>query len=51
MTLERILDIMNYTFPMLVVKVNGQLIKREDYKSFNIPEAADVKIIHMVAGG
>ena len=51
MTIVRILEVMNYTFRMLVVKVNDDLVKRQEYHSFMVPENADVKVIHMVAGG
>ena len=51
MTIQRILEVMNYTFRMLVVKVNDGLVKRQEYDSFIVPENADVKVIHMVAGG
>lgn len=51
MTITRVLEVMNYTFRMLVVKVNGKLVKREDYKSTYIPEDAEVRVIHLVAGG
>ncbi len=51
MTIDRILKIMNYTFRMLVVKVNGELISKESYKTKIIPENAEVQIIHLIAGG
>ena len=51
MNVDRVLKVMNYTFRMLVVKVNDKLVKRADYESFVIPEDADVKVIHLVAGG
>jgi len=51
LTIDNILKIMNYSFKMLVVKVNGELIKKEDYKTQIIPESADVKIIHLISGG
>lgn len=51
MTIQTVLEVMNYTFRMLVVKVNGRLVKKEEYKTFPVPENADIKVIHMVAGG
>ncbi len=51
MTVQRVLDVMKYTFRMLVVKVNGELIKRQDYESTLVPENAVVQVIHLVAGG
>jgi sulfur carrier protein len=51
MTVARLLEIMNYTFKMLVVKIDGQLVKRKDYEKVIIPKKAEVKIIHLIAGG
>jgi len=51
MTVSRVLEVMNYTFRLLVVKVDGILIKRKDYPDTPIPKNAVVKVIHMVAGG
>ena len=51
MTIDVILKKMNYTFKMLVVKVNGKLIKKTEYSTIIIPVAADVKIIHLISGG
>jgi thiamine biosynthesis protein ThiS len=51
LTVVRVLKIMNYTFKMIVVKVNGELVKKEDYDTKIIPEGAEVQIIHLIAGG
>lgn len=51
MTVKRVLEVMNYTFRMLVIKVDDRIVKKDDYASFPIPAGADVKVIHMVAGG
>lgn len=51
LTIDRVLKIMNYTFKMIVVKVNGELVKKEDYDTKIIPEGAEVQIIHLIAGG
>ena len=51
MTVQRVLQVMNYTFRMLVVKVDGRLVRREDYTKSQVPPGADVKVIHLVAGG
>ena len=51
MTVRRVLEVMNYTFRMLVVKVDDRIVKKDQYSSFPIPAGADVKVIHMVAGG
>ena len=51
MTVDRILKIMNYTFKLIVVKVNGELVKKDNYNTKTIPEGADVQVIHLIAGG
>jgi len=51
MTITRILNIMNYTFRMLVVKVNGKLIKKVEYSNYIVTVNADVKVIHLISGG
>jgi len=51
MTIDVILKKLNYTFKMLVVKVNGELVKKTDYGITIIAEGADVKIIHLISGG
>lgn len=51
MTVTRLLEKMNYTWRLLVVKINGELVKRKDYAHTKVPAGADVKVLHMVAGG
>ena len=51
LTISELLKIMKYTFPMLVIKVDGQLIKKDQYKTFVVPNNSDVKIIHLMSGG
>jgi sulfur carrier protein len=51
MTVTRVLQVMNYIFRMLLVKVNGQLIPKKDYAATIVPEGAKVEVIHMISGG
>ncbi|MCB5262323.1 MAG: sulfur carrier protein ThiS [Candidatus Cloacimonetes bacterium] len=51
MTVQDALDLMNYTFIMLVVKINGEVVLRQDYASTLIPEGAEVLVIHLISGG
>jgi len=51
MTVDRVLKIMNYSFRMIVVKVNGELVKKENYNTKIIPQGADVQVLHLIAGG
>jgi thiamine biosynthesis protein ThiS len=45
------LTMMNYTFVMLVIKLNGKLVKKADYDTTPIPQNADLKVIHLISGG
>lgn len=51
MTVQDALDIMNYTFIMLVVKIDGEVVLRQDYATTLIPDGAEVLVIHLISGG
>lgn len=51
LTVSDVLECMRYTFPHIVVKVNGEVVAPEDYAAYPIPEGADVRVIHLIAGG
>ena len=51
MTVRDVLTVMNYTFRMLVIRVNGSIVKKENWGTFNVPEGADVSVIHLMSGG
>lgn len=51
MTVRDILVAKNYTFPLLIVTINDELIARQDYIGTLVPEGADVKVVHLMSGG
>jgi len=51
MTVSDLLERMGYTYHEIVVKVNGELVRKASYDSYIIPDDADVKAIHLIAGG
>jgi sulfur carrier protein len=51
MTVSDLLERLNYTFPHIIVKVNDELVRREAYDTHAIPDGADVRVIHLIAGG
>lgn len=51
MTVSDLLDRLDYTFPRLIVKIDGEVITRENFANRTIPDQADVKVIHLLAGG
>jgi sulfur carrier protein len=51
MTVQDILRARNFIFPLLVIKVNGQLILRGTYADTAVPDGANVEVIHLMSGG
>ncbi|MCK5762928.1 MAG: sulfur carrier protein ThiS [Clostridiales bacterium] len=51
MTIEDLLKTNNYTFPGLVIKVNGRVIEDDERESTIISDGDDVKVIHICHGG
>ncbi len=50
-TVSGLLKRMKYIFPNVVVKINGELVKRSDFVHTIIPDKAEVSVIHMISGG
>ena len=50
-TVSDLLVLKNYTFKMLIVKINGRLVKKEDYENSLISEGDDVIVLHLISGG
>jgi sulfur carrier protein len=46
-----LLVLKKYSFKMLVIKVNGNIVKKDDYHSTLVKEGDDVLIIHLMSGG
>ncbi|KUK72597.1 MAG: Uncharacterized protein XD91_1205 [Clostridiales bacterium 38_11] len=51
MTIGDVIEVMRFTYPRLVVKVNGRLIQKSEYNATILNENDDVKIHHLLAGG
>ena len=50
-TINKLLEIKKFTFKMLVIKVNGELIKKDRYDMVIIKEGDDVNVLHLISGG
>ena len=50
-TVSELLKLRNFTFKMIVVKVNGTLIRKPDYNSTHIFDGDVVMMLHLVSGG
>ena len=51
LTVTNLLVKMNYTFKMLVIKIDGALVKKEHYPTTLVPDGAVVHVIHLISGG
>ena len=51
MTVQRLIKKMNYSYPILIVKINNEHVPKEKYADTPIQNGDDVKVIHPIAGG
>ncbi|MDX9905895.1 MAG: sulfur carrier protein ThiS [Bacteroidales bacterium] len=50
-TVADLIRIRNFTFRLLVTKVNGQLVRKVDRDKVIIKEGDDVMVMHLISGG
>jgi len=50
-TVADLIRIKNFTFKLLVTKVNGQLVKKDERDMVFIKDGDDVMILHLISGG
>lgn len=51
LTVKELLKIKKYTFPQIIVSINGKFIDTYDYVSTAILDEDNVMVIHLMAGG
>lgn len=51
MTVNDLIKVRNFTFKMLVTKVNGQLVRIEDRDTVMVKDGDQVEILHLISGG
>ena len=51
MTVEELLEQKNFTFKLLVTKINGKLVKKDERRDTVIRDGDDVTVLHMISGG
>lgn len=51
MTVTDVLRACNYSFPLIIVSVNGKHIDKSIYGTYRIPDGADVAVVHLMSGG
>lgn len=51
MTIDDILRLKKYSWPKIIVKVNGAHVEEQDYKTTVVNDGDDVQMLHLLAGG
>ena len=51
MTVRDVLTAMGYSYPLITVSINGEVIDREDYERTTVPDEAEITIFHLAHGG
>ena len=51
LTVSALLKKKKFVFPMLLVRINGKLVEREEYDSTLVAEGDAVEVIHLMSGG
>ena len=50
-TISQLMKRMNFVFPLIVVKIDGQLVKKPAFSSTTFPDGASIQMIHLISGG
>lgn len=51
LTINQILNIKKYSFRMLVIKINNNLVAKDKYDSQLVKDGDKLDIIHLMSGG
>ncbi len=51
LSVSELLKLKNFTFKMLVVKINGKVVRRHEHDSAIVKDGDDVTVLHLITGG
>lgn len=51
LTINELLHLKKFTFKMLVIKVNNDIIKKSDYDQARVQDGDEVMVLHLISGG
>jgi sulfur carrier protein len=51
MTVSSLLAKCRYTFPLIIVKINGELVPRREFEQHAVADGDRVEAIHLMSGG
>jgi sulfur carrier protein len=50
-SVTELLRMKNFTFKMLVIKINGNLVPKPEYETTLVSDGDDVNVLHLISGG
>jgi thiamine biosynthesis protein ThiS len=50
-SVKDLLKRIKYTFPLVIVKINDEIILRSHFEKTIIPDNSKIDVIHMISGG
>jgi thiamine biosynthesis protein ThiS len=50
-TVNQLLQVKNFTFKMLIIKINGTLVQKDAYETTTIYDGDEVSVLHLISGG
>ncbi len=51
LSVNELLKLKHFTFKLLVIKINGKVIRKENYDDKLIHDGDKVHVIHLISGG
>ncbi|OQA40427.1 MAG: hypothetical protein BWY52_02874 [Chloroflexi bacterium ADurb.Bin325] len=51
MTVQDVLAALKFSFRMIVVKIDGEVVLRKDFATTEVPDGAEMQAIHLISGG
>ena len=51
LTFDELIRRKNFTFKMLVTKLNGKVVKKDERSQITIHDGDDVIVLHLISGG
>jgi sulfur carrier protein len=51
LTIQDLIERKNFTFKLLVTKINGRLVRKEERNAVMIKDGDKVDVIHLISGG
>ena len=51
MSIAELLKIKNFSFKMLIIKINGNIVKKDQHNEAIVNDGDDVMVLHLISGG